>query len=569
MTNKEVAGVLEEIALLLELAGENPFKARTYANMARRLETWEEEVETLVAEERLRDVPGLGDALESKITELVTEGSLKYHQDLRAQFPDSLFELFDIQGLGAKKIKALYDELGVDSLDRLEKACKNDQIAGLKGFGKRSQDKILEGIEYARKQTGQFRLDVAWTEADRLRELLGGVKGVKRLEVAGSLRRCKELVKDIDVLVASGDPKSVMKAFVEAEGVARVTGHGEKKSSVVLESGVNADLRVVSDAEFPFALAYFTGSKEHNVVMRQRAKERKFKLNEYGLFKEDESRIECADEEDIFKALGLPYIPPELREDMGEDTLEETPELVTLDDLRGVVHNHSTYSDGRASLEDMAKAAKKLGYEYFGIADHSQTASYAGGLSVERVRAQWDEIDKLNKKLKPFRILKGIESDILADGSLDYEDEILAGFDYIVASVHFKMNMTEKEATKRLVKAVENPYTTILGHPTTRLLLQREGFPIHWDTLFDAAAANRTAIEINANPRRLDVDWRLIHRGRDKGVQFCICPDAHRTESLEHMRYGVGIARKGWLTADDLLNTLDADAFIAWKKDGR
>ena len=566
MTNKEVAGVLEEIALLLELAGENPFKARTYANMARRLETWEEEVETLVDEGRLRDIPGLGDALESKITELVTEGSLKYHEDLRKQFPESLFELFGIQGLGAKKIKALYDELGIDSMAKLETACKDGKVADLKGFGKRTQDKILEGIEFASTQSGQFRVDVAWAEADRLRDLLGGLKGVKRLEVAGSLRRCKELVKDIDVLVASGDPKPIMKAFVEAEGVVRVTGHGEKKSSVVLESGLNADLRVVSDEEFAFALAYFTGSKEHNVVMRQRAKERGLKLNEYGLFKEDDTRINCKDEKALYKALGLPFIPPELREDMGEDTLTKTPRLVTLEDLRGTVHNHSTYSDGRASLEEMAKAAKKLGYEYFGIADHSQTASYAGGLTVERVQSQWEEIDRLNKKLKPFRILKGIESDILADGSLDYDDDILAQFDYVVASVHFKMNMTEKEATERLIKAVENPHTTILGHPTTRLLLQREGYDINWDALFDAAAANRTAIEINANPRRLDADWRVIHRGREKGVMFCICPDGHRPEGLEHMRYGVGTARKGGLTAKEVLNTLDADAFIKWKK---
>lgn len=566
MTNKEVAGVLEEIALLLELAGENPFKSRTYANMARRLETWEEDVETLVAEKRLRDIPGLGDALESKISELVTKGSLKYHQDLRKQFPESLFELFGIQGLGAKKIKVLYDELGVDSLKKLEKACKDGKVAGLKGFGKRSQDKILEGISFAETQAGQYRVDVAWAEADRLRDLLGGLKGVKRLEVAGSLRRCKELVKDIDVLVSSSDPKPIMKAFVEAEGVVRVTGHGEKKSSVVLESGMSADLRVVSDDEFAFALAYFTGSKEHNVVMRQRAKERGLKLNEYGLFKEDGSRIDCKEEKHIFKALDLPCIPPELREDMGEFEYEAAPKLVTLDDLRGTVHNHSTYSDGRASLEEMAKAARKLGYEYFGIADHSQTASYAGGLTVERLQSQWGEIDRLNKKLKPFRILKGIESDILADGSLDYDDDILDQFDYVVASVHFKMNMTEKEATKRLVKAVENPYTTILGHPTTRLLLQREGYPIHWDTLFDAAAANRTAIEINANPRRLDADWRVIHRGREKGVMFCICPDAHTPDGLEHVRYGIGTARKGGLTADEVLNTRGVDAFLKWKK---
>ena len=497
----------------------------------------------------------------------MTTGSLKYHQDLRKKFPDSLFELFDIPGLGAKRIKTLYEDVGIKSLDDLEKACNEDRIAQLKGFGEKSQSKILEGIAFARQHEGQHLIHHARAEADRILEHLKKSKSVIRIEVAGSLRRCKEVVKDIDIIASSESPKTLMNRFVEIEGVARVTGHGDTKSSIVLESGIAADLRVVSDAQFPYALHHFTGSKEHNVAMRQRAKERGLKMNEYGLFDEDEKNVKCKDETAIFKKLNLPFIPPEMREDYGELELKKTPDLIEQKDLVGVVHCHSTYSDGKATIEAMAKASKKLGYKYFGLADHSQSAAYAGGLREAAVKKQHKEIDELNEKLKGIRILKGIESDIRADGSLDYPAKVLKQFDFIVASVHSNLNMNEAEATKRVLNAIKDPHTTILGHPTGRLLLQREGYPLKWDKIFEACAKHRVAIEINANPRRLDIDWRLIKRAKDEhGVKFSIGPDAHSEKGLEDVQYGVGIARKGWLTADDVINCLDADGFLAWKE---
>jgi DNA polymerase (family 10) len=562
---KTVVGILEEIAVLLELKGENPFKSRTYTNVARNLEQHVEDVQTLVAENRLREVKGVGDALEQKIEELVTTGELIYHQKLRAEFPDTLFDLFGIPGLGGKRIKTLYRDVGITSLDELEKACNEDRIAALKGFGAKSQNKILEGVAFARLHEGQHLVHKARAEADRLLAHLKKSESVIRIEVAGSLRRCKEVVKDVDIIASAKDPQALMKRFVEFEDVTNITGHGDTKSSIVLESGIAADLRVVTDEQFPYALHHFTGSKEHNVAMRQRAKERGLKMNEYGLFDENDDNISCKNEAAIFKKLELPFIPPELREDNGELALKKIPPLIEQEDLIGVVHCHSTYSDGRASIEEMATAAKALGFKYFGLADHSQSAAYAGGLREAAIVKQHQEIDALNAKLKGIRILKGIESDIRADGTLDYPEKILKQFDFIVASVHSNQNMNEAEATKRVLRAIEDPHTTILGHPTGRLLLQREGYPLKWDAIFEACAKHRVAIEINANPRRLDIDWRLIKRAKEHGIMFSIGPDAHSIQGLEDVQYGVGIARKGCLTPDDILNCLDAEAFVAWK----
>jgi DNA polymerase (family 10) len=355
-----------------------------------------------------------------------------------------------------------------------------------------------------------------------------------------------------------------MERFVKADGVRSVTAHGDTKSSVVLDPGVAADLRVVADSEFPYALHHFTGSREHNVAMRQRAKGMGLKMNEYGLFRGD-SNVPCSDEAAIFAELSLPFIPPELRENMGEIETGELPELVDAKDLVGVFHCHSNYSDGRASIEEMANAAKKRGYTYLALADHSQSAAYAGGLTPEDIRKQHAEIDRLNKKIKGFRVLKGIEADIRTDGSLDYDEETLSTFEVVVASVHQKFNMSEAEATKRLVKAVESPYTTILGHPTGRLLLRREGYPIDIDRILDACAANGVAVEINANPHRLDLDWRHIKRAKEKGVKLCVSPDAHGPEDLDYVRYGVMAARKGWLEKEHLLNCMKVEAFLKWR----
>ena len=567
MTTKEVAAILEEIAILLELAGENPFKARSYTSVARNLEQHGEDVETLVREKRLREVKGVGDAIEEKITELVENGRLEYYEDLKARFPDTLFELFRIPGLGAKRIKTLYDDLGIRSLGELEHACVEDRLSRLKGWGKKMQDKVREGIEFAKTQRGQHLYNTALAEAEGLRDWLAESGLVTRLEVAGSLRRCKEVVKDIDILATGAEAEALMDRFVTWERVARVTSHGGTKSSVVLESGMAADLRVVKDKEFPYALHHFTGSKEHNVGIRQRAKDRGLKLNEYGLFHEaDDSLVECEDEAGIFAALDLPYIPPELREDMGELEAETLPELVTLDDLRGVIHCHSTYSDGKASVEQMARAAQDLGYGYLVISDHSQSAGYAGGLKPDDVAKQHKEIDALNEKLEGFRVFKGIESDIRVDGSLDYEDGVLETFDFVIASVHNKLDMTEDEATRRVVTAIENPRTAILAHPTGRLLLARQGYSLDFEKVFDACIANNTAIEINANCHRLDLDWRQVKRARDKGLWFSIGPDAHNVEGLRDVAYGVNMARKGWLTREPLINCLTAEELHAWRR---
>jgi len=563
MTNKEVVDILEEIALLLDLAGESPFKSRAYTNAARRIEQLDGTIAELVEQDKVRDIQGVGEALEKKVTELVTTGALGYHSDLRAQFPESLFDLFKIPGLGPKRIKAVYGELGIESLDGLVQACESGALSKVKGFGPKMQEKIVDGVAFAKQHQGLHLLNEARDQAVRLKNLLAEHPSTLRIDIAGSLRRCKEVVHDADLIASSSDPVALMKCFVEDTEVKRVTNHGETKSSVLLQSGLSVDLRVVSDEAYPFALAHFTGSKDHNVVMRQRAKEKGLKLNEYGLFEGDASRV-CTDEAALYAALDLAFVPPELREDMGEFDVKEVPALVELDDLAGMIHCHSTYSDGRNTIEEMALASREREYAYLTMTDHSQSAAYAGGLVPERIEKQHAEIDRLNADLAPFRIFKGIESDIRSDGSLDYEEEILDSFDLIIASVHSKLNMSEAEATNRVITAVENPHTRILGHPTGRLLLARAGYPLDYEKLFDACAANGVAIEINANCHRLDLDWRYVRRAKEKGVTLSIGPDAHGVQGLDNMIYGVGIARKGWLEAGDVLNTLSVEAFAAW-----
>jgi len=566
MNRKEVAAILEEIALLLELSGENPFKARAYINVARQILQSEADIALLVKEKRLRELKGVGEALEQKITELVTTGQLKYHQELRSKFPNSLFDLFKIPSLGAKRIKTLYEDLDVKTLGELEYACTENRLLTLKGFGPKMQQKVLEGLAFAKRHQGMYLISTAREAAEALRKHLQGAKSLSRVEIAGSLRRHKEIVKDVDLLASGSNPEAVMTHFVKAPGVETVTNRGETKSSVVLTSGIAVDLRVVSNKQFPYALAHFTGSKDHNVAMRQRAKERDLKLNEYGLFKGEKTIIPCKDEGEIYAALDLPYIPPELREDMGEFETDLLPNLVQRDDLIGVMHCHSTYSDGKNSIEEMTAAAKDLGYQYIGFADHSQTAAYAGGLRPADINRQHNEMERIETKLDGIRILKGIESDILGDGSLDYDEETLKRFDFVIASVHSKLNMQEKEATKRVLRAIRNPFTTILGHPTGRLLLSREGYPLDMEAVFDTCAKHRVAVEINANPHRLDLDWRWMRKAKERGVKFCIGPDAHSVEGLDDVAYGLGIARKGWLEKGDLLNCMKGDDLLAWRQ---
>ncbi|MBI3611543.1 MAG: DNA polymerase/3'-5' exonuclease PolX [Nitrospirae bacterium] len=560
MTKQEVSDILDEISTLLELKGENPFKCRAYANAARAVASLETDLSEAVRSGALKEVKGIGAALFEKITELVATGKLGYYEELKASVPPGLLDMIRIPGLGPKRAKAIFDQLGISTVGELEYACNENRLLTLEGFGPRMQEKILQGIQYVRKQKGQFHYPVAANEAERLYDALKTHKTVQRIAIAGSLRRKKEVVKDIDLLVSAERSGPVTEAFTTLPEVEEVIAKGETKSSVRLKSGINADLRVVSDAEFPYALHHFTGSKEHNVAMRGRALRLGFKMNEYGLF-QGEKLIACKNEEEIFARLGLAFIPPELREDMGEIAAAETkklPKLIAAADIKGIFHNHTVYSDGNATLEAMVEAARSAGYEYIGISDHSRSAVYANGLEIERVRQQQKEIDELHKKHKDITIFKGTECDILPDGTLDYPDDVLAGFDFVIASIHSKFAMTEAGMTDRILKAIQNPYVTILAHPTGRLLLTREAYPVDMRKIIRAARDHGVVMELNANPLRLDLDWRLCPLAVEMGVPVSINPDAHSVEGIGDVQYGVGIARKGWLTRESVFNTKSA-----------
>lgn len=560
MNKLEVSKILEEIGILLELKGENPFKFRAYHNASVTVEALEEDLDKAIEDGTLAEQKGIGKGLYEKIVELNNTGRLKYYEELKKEIPAGLLEIIRIPGVGPKKAKALYDELGISTVGELEYACMENRLIGLHGFGETTQAKILKGIEYYRKGMGHHLFNVALKDAERLLTLLEKNKDIKMRSIAGSIRRRKEVIKDIDIVASAKHERvgAVMDFFTTLPDVQSIVAKGDTKSSVILNSGINADLRIVSDSEYPFALHYFTGSAEHNTAMRSRAKKFGLKLNEYGLFKGDKS-LQCKSEEEIFKALGLTYIPPELREDKGEIEAAEQgklPELIEPSDIKGIFHVHTTYSDASMTLHEVVKLAQGAGYQYIGISDHSKSASYAGGLTEEKLRAQHDEIDGLNSKLKDFYIFKGIECDILSDGSLDYSDEILAEFDFVIASVHSRFNMSEEEMTKRIIKAISNPYTTMLGHPTGRLLLSREGYKVDLHKVIDAAAEKGVVIELNAHPYRFDLDWRYCKYAKEHGVKVSINPDAHHTGDLSNVAYGVGIARKGWLTSRDVLNTL-------------
>lgn len=556
---KKVAYLFEEIAMLLELKGENPFRSRSYLNAARAIQELEGDLETLFRAGTLSKVRGIGKGTAEKLGELIETGKMQFYEELKASFPKGLLDMLDIPGLGPKKARFLFDNLQIASLEDLEKACKEDQVMALKGFGKKSQEKILKGIEQMRMYQGRYLVHKAAPFAEQLLHFLRELPDVEQAELGGSLRRRKETVKDIDFVVSTRTPEHVMEAFVQHPLSTSIIAHGSTKSSITLEHGINVDLRCVTPEQYAYAVMHFTGSKEHNTIMRSRAKQHDMKLNEYGLFKGEE-RIHCDTEEEIYKTLGLHFIPPELREDRGEfDWAEqhECVQLVEIDDIKGIFHAHSTYSDGAATLREMAEATRNLGYQYLGITDHSQTAYYAGGLQPREVLRQLDEIEQLNQEWEDFRIFKGIESDILTDGSLDYTDDLLERFDFVIASVHSQFNLDEEAMTQRIIRAIEHPATTMIGHLTGRLLLSREGYAHNPYKIIDAAVANDVIIEINASPYRLDLDWRLLNYGKEKGLIVSINPDAHSVEGLKDIQYGIGIARKGGLQAAQVFNTLE------------
>ena len=615
MTKSQISAVLEQVAVLLELDGANRFRVIAYQNASRALASLEEDILTVVRDERITDVKGIGKGLGGLITEAVLEGTWGDLPSLYERIPPGLMEIVEIPGLGPKRARTMYEELGVDSVESLKAACEMGHVAPLSGFGEKSQQKYLEGIELLRRYQGRSRMDVGLLYGRSLEESISSMPGVVLSQLAGSARRRRETIGDLDIVVGAQpqDHESVIQSILELPGIAEVKGHGESKVSLILESKVlgsslgessmdanlaeallerssdatiDAQVRIVTPETFPFTLAYFTGSKEHNIRMRQAAIDRGLRLNEFGLFSEEDAgdaigmeaakhTLECSTEEDIYEHLGMNWVPPELREDTGEieaaaDGGTALPILIEPSDIRGALHNHTIASDGTATLEEMASAAMELGWEYLGIADHSEVLNIGGrqiGVPAADLASQAESIRALNEQWhdsgQDFRLLHGSECDILVDGSLDYDDDTRNSLSHVIGSVHALgswRNRDELTNTEALIRAIEDPTFTVLGHPTGRILQGREGFPVDMHAVLRRmgelnAEGQLKAVEINASPYRLDLDWRMCKYARDQGVPVCINPDAHDTNGLRDYWYGVQIARKGWLSAADVLNT--------------
>jgi len=577
MTAREAAAALAEIGTLLEVIGGNPFRAKAFHAAARSLETSGADLAALAAAGELRTLPRVGEGIAAVLVELVTAGTSRMLEELREQAPAGLVEVMRVKGVGTTRGRVLFRELGIDSLEKLEEAASAGRLARVPGFGVRTEQKVLEGVAFARSMRGRRRWFQAVEPAAALLELVEGVPGVVRASAAGQLRRRLEVVDSIDLVACADDPRAVLAAFRAAQGVASARGgEDDRRAEVRLADGLLATLTCVPPEEYATALVFATGSGEHLAQLEAWAKERKLRISRDGVF-QGKKRLALPDEDAVYKRLGLAFIPPELREGWGEIRAAADgalPRLVETEDLRGTFHCHTTYSDGRASVAEMAEAARERGWRYLGIADHSQSAGYAGGLPVTAVRRQHREIDAWNaahggRGRKRFRLFKGVESDILADGRLDYPDDVLRSFDYVVGSIHGSFALGEKEQTRRLVRAVSNPHITMLGHATGRLLLRREGYAVDARAVIDAAAEHGTCVEINADPHRLDVDWRNARYAAEKGVLVPINPDAHSVGALGNVAYGVNVARKAWLTPRQVLNTWDLDEledFLAERK---
>ena len=571
MDKEEIIKTLKEISVLLELKNENPFKIRAYQNSARALETSDIELNKDLKIEDLKGIKGIGSHIAEKIKTLIYTGRLKYYEELKESVPPGLVEMLAIPTMGPKKIKYLFDNLGISNIGELEYACIENRLVDLPNFGKKTQENILKGIEVLKKFKGKFLFAGVIEEAEKIHKKIENFKYVKRASLAGSVRRKKEIVKDIDIVASTDNPEKVMDFFTTLDEAEDIIAKGDTKSSIRLKSGINVDIRTVEDFQYPYALHHFTGSKEHNTAMRTAAKKDNIKMNEYGLFKNDRL-IKCSDEKDIFAFFSMDWIPPELRENFGEIEAAKNktlPKLIEEKDIKGIFHIHTTYSDGKSSIEQVCEQLIKSGFMYAGISDHSKTASYAGGMKNEDVEQYFKEIDKLNLKFSGFKIFKGIESDILLDGSLDYSDKILSGFDFIIAAIHSSFNLSEEQMTERIIKAIENRFTTMIAHPTGRLLLARDAYKVDIIRVINAAAENNVDIELNASPFRLDLDWRMCKYSKEKGVKIFINPDAHSLKDLYDYRFGVNIARKGWLEKEDVPNTYAAEKIDKYLKSKR
>ncbi len=562
MQNRQIADIIEEMATLMELAGDNPFKCRAFHNAARLISISTGEMSVHAEAGTLTTLKGIGKGLAPIIADLALKGTSDELSALRRSVHPGLLDMLKVEGLGPKKVRLLYEKLGINSLDTLRRAAEEGKLTGLSGFGGKSRDNILRNLALLDRYRDKRLLREAETAGESVLAAVSSLPGVTVCSLAGSIRRRMSVIGDIDVLAAAPEKThaGIIAGFGKFQDTGRVISSGPTKSSVMLDAGIRCDLRVVTPAAYPFALQYFTGSKAHNTRLRTLAKSLGWSLNEYGFTAIGNGGTRrCRTEEDLYDALGLEYIPPELREDTGEiEAASEgtLPRRIGDGELRGTFHCHTTWSDGRNSVAEMASAARELGWEYIGIADHSKAASYAGGLSVKDVTRQIAEIEELNARMRGFRIFAGSEVDILPGGSLDWDDRTLGCFDYVVASVHSGFRMSEAEATQRIIRALKHKHVTMLGHPTGRLLLEREGYPVNVKSVIDAAADYGKIIEINANPRRLDLDWSHCRYARDRGVLISINPDAHAVAGLRDVRYGVGVARKGWLEPKDVLNTL-------------
>lgn len=562
MDNLQIAKVFHEMGDILEIQGENFFKVNAYRKGALTVENLPQDLRTVVAKDpkSIGDIPGIGKALTDKIIELVETGKCSAHEKMKAGFPAGLLEMLSLRGLGPKKVKLFYEALEITSIEQLKEAAEKGALRDLPKMGEKSEMEILKSIdEHSKFSSERSLINDALRQAERYIDYMKTCPEVDKIQYAGSLRRRQETIGDVDILVAVDDPKKVgpiiMKHFNSYDKVINVIADGDTKSSVILNGGLQADLRVVEKGSFGAALHYFTGSKEHNIRIRDMAKKRGLKVNEYGLFKGVE-KLAGETEEGIFEALGLPFIPPELRQNDGEFEIDNIPHLVEQSDLKGDLHCHSIYSDGIRTIEEMAEAFIKQGYEYFAITDHSHAVGITGGMDEAKIKKQWKEIDKLNKKFEgKIRILKGCEVDIMRDGSLDFSDEILSKLDVVVASAHIHGRLPAAEQTARIIKAIANPHVDILGHPTGRLINKRAEMEFDMEAVIEACVKNNVAMEVNASPMRLDLSEKYIKIAKKKGVKFVVSSDAHNSDQIPFIFFGVGMARRGWLTKKDLVNT--------------
>jgi DNA polymerase (family 10) len=565
MKNQEIARIFNDIADILEIKGENPFRIRAYRRAAMNIESLTKDVAETTKDELMK-IPGIGQDLAGKIEEFVRTGKMKAYEDLKKEVPEGLSMLLSVPGLGPKTAKLLYEKMKIKNLEDLERVAREHKLSGLPGIKEKTEENILKGIEMLKRGMERQPLGKVLPVANDIAEQLRKKAPVDKISIAGSIRRWKDTIKDIDILATSRDPKAVMNAFVHLPHVKDVLMHGPTKSSIIIHEGLQVDLRVVEEDSFGAALAYFTGSKAHNIRLREMAVKAGLKINEYGIFREsNDKKLGGKEEADIYRILGLPYIPPEMREDSGEIEAAiagKLPNLVSLDDIKGDLHVHTKRSDGSHDFDELIEAARKRGYEYIAITDHSKGLGIARGLSEERLMEEKKEIEAINKKLKGFRLLAGVEVDIRSDGRMDFPDEILKQMDIVVASIHSGFKQSRDQITKRMVSAINNPYISIIAHPTGRLIGERDPYDVDMDEVLRVAEKTRTAIEINAYPLRLDLNDIYAKKAKEMGVPIVISTDTHITNQFDYMSYGVSIARRGWLEKKDVLNTLSYSSLL-------